>query len=142
MIDALLAKWLADPTRARALAAMLNAPATQHLDDEATAATLEGTAPASVLHKPVALEELLAFLIDQIGQQSDPAEILLLCIVDRMLQELAAVTVATMLPVNNDVFQENRKSPLRSADGKKQVDHPQNQPVFSQHENPTSAGLL
>ena len=49
MIDALLAQWLADPARARALAAMLNAPATQHLDDEATAATLEGTAPASVL---------------------------------------------------------------------------------------------
>lgn len=49
MIDALLAQWLADPARARALAATLNAPPTQHLDDEATAATLEGTAPATVL---------------------------------------------------------------------------------------------
>jgi len=49
MIDALLAQWLADPDRAHALAATLNAPSAQHLDDEATAAALEGTPSVSVL---------------------------------------------------------------------------------------------
>jgi hypothetical protein len=59
-----------------------------------------------------------------------------------MPQKHPAEAVSPMFPVHNDVLQQNHKTSFRRADGKEQVNHPEDFVTLSQHKNPAPIGLL
>lgn len=98
MIDTLLARWLADPERAQALAAALQLGSSRHLDDEAIAALLEGTAPASDLAHVTRCPDCARLLDTMAALHLDRPSMAATRIVDSIPLLVASVRLAGGLP--------------------------------------------
>ena len=63
------------------------------------------------------------FFAGSLGEQSDAQKIFLFGVLDRVLEQLAAKTLAPEILVNDQVLQQDYKSTLCSTDREKQIDH-------------------
>ena len=92
--------------------------------------------------KAVALEEILGAQLRPIGQERDPEELLLLREIDRVFEQLRAVTVTAEGVVHDEIFQQDDESAFGRADREQKIDHPDDRPIPPQDKNPAAIGLL
>ena len=87
-------------------------------------------------------EKFLGQIFRSIGQERDAKEIFLARKLDRVIEQHRAITVALILFVNDEVFQQNHKSPFGRTDGEKEIDHPDDHAITSENEHAPAARLL
>src|SRR5204862_4350368 len=92
--------------------------------------------------KTVMAEKFLRDVLRPVGQQRNAKEIFLFGKIDRMLEKLGTVTLALVLLVDHQIFQQNNKAALSGADSKQQIDHPHDRPVSPQDKDAAPAGLF
>src|ERR1041385_8955514 len=87
-------------------------------------------------------EKILRPQLGSIGEQRNPAKVLLLGEADRVVEQHRTVTVPAIFLMNHQVLQKNNKTTFRRADGKQQVDHPDDRLVSTQNKHPSAIRLL
>ena len=70
------------------------------------------------LNKTVMAEKFLRYVLRPVGQQRNAKEIFLFGKIDRMLEKPGTVTLALVLLVDHEIFQQDNKAALSGADGK------------------------
>jgi hypothetical protein len=83
-----------------------------------------------------------ACFIEAIGEKGNAEEGLLSRVFDRVVEEFVTKPAMTMVAMDDDIFEENDESALCSTDRKKQVYHPEYQPVMPQHKYATPIRLF
>src|SRR3954467_5867713 len=86
--------------------------------------------------KAVALEEILGTQLRPIGQERDPEKLLLLGEIDRVLEQLRTITVTAKSVAHAQVLEEKNEATFRRADGKEQVDQPDDRSIATKDKNP------
>ena len=90
----------------------------------------------------VAPEKFLGLVFGAIGKQRDPEKIFLTRELDRVIEQLRAVTVSLKLFMNHQVFEQHDETAFRGADGEKQIDHPNDRAIATKDEDPPAARLF
>src|SRR5438477_5361986 len=88
------------------------------------------------------LEEGLGFDLRTIGQQGDAQKIFLASKVDGVFEQLRAVTMVAKSFVNDEILQQHDEAAFRCADGKEQINHPDNGMIAPEHKNTAAVRLL
>ncbi len=90
----------------------------------------------------MALEEGLGICADAVRQQRDAFEPFFFGKADHVVQQKAAVALAAMLRMHDHILQEDDQTTLCSADGEKQIGHPDDLMVGAKNENSAAVWLL
>src|SRR5882757_5979358 len=84
----------------------------------------------------------LRHIFGAIGQQRDSDKVFLLRKIYCVFEKLVAVALALILRVHHQVLQEHDETAFGRADGKEQIDHPDDCAIAAQHKDPATAGLF
>ena len=69
--------------------------------------------------EPVPPEKFLGLVLGAIGEQGDTQKIFLARELDRVVEQFRAVTVALILFMDDQIFQQHHETAFRGADGEK-----------------------
>src|SRR5437879_6553099 len=90
----------------------------------------------------MAFKECLGFDLRTIGQQRNAKEVFLARKVDGVFEQLRAVTMIAIPFVNDEVLQQHDEAAFGRADGKEQVNHPDNGTIAPENKNTPAVRLL
>src|ERR1043166_8391447 len=90
----------------------------------------------------VPAEEFLRLIFRSVGEEGDAEKILLPGELDRMFKQERAIAVTLILFMNDKVLEQTDKTAFRGTDGKKQIDHADDDAVAAQNEHAAAARLF
>ena len=88
------------------------------------------------------LEKADPVVIQAIGKQGDPEEILLLRVIDRVVKQFFAKAHPAKIAMDDDVLEQDDEAAFRGADREEQIDHPEDRAVLPEDKNPAPVWLL
>src|SRR4051812_45052470 len=77
-----------------------------------------------------------------VGQKRDAQEVLLLGEINRVTEQVRSISVIAICFVHDQVLQQNNEPPFRRANGKEQVNHPDDHVVPAQDKDAAPVRLL
>ena len=96
----------------------------------------------SALAEAMLLVEGARTVLEFVGEQRDTKKILSPRVTERMLEKSASVPLTAMIPMDDEILQQEDEATLRRADGDQEVDHSDDSRTTAQDKDPSTTGLF